>query len=79
MAEREGEWIVALGSENKDFLVKQTLADNLQSKFVHFFVVYQGAEILASYDRMCTVILEQSFPSHKLLRGKHSLFLRLME
>jgi hypothetical protein len=75
MTEREGEWIVVLGPENKDFLVKEALADNLQSKFVHFFILHKGAEILTSYDGMCTLILDESFPSYKLLREKHASLL----
>lgn len=79
MIEREGEWIVALGPENNDFLVQEALADNLQSKFVHFFILHKGTEIVTSYDGMCMVILDESFPSYQLLREKHASFLRLME
>lgn len=79
MTEREGEWVVALRPENKDFLVQEALADNLQSKFVHFSLLHEGTEILASYDGMCTVILDESFPSYPLLKERHASFLRLME
>ncbi|WP_135399143.1 hypothetical protein [Hymenobacter metallicola] len=79
MMERDGEWIVPLRQENKDFLVQQAQADNLQSKFVHFFLLHEGTEIVASYDGMCTVLVDESFPSYPLLRKKHAAFLNLME
>jgi hypothetical protein len=75
MVEREGEWIIALGPENKAFLVQEALADNLQSKFVHFFLLYEGVEILSSYDGMCTLILDERFPSCKLLQEKYAVLL----
>jgi hypothetical protein len=79
MTEREGEWVVALSAENKDFLVKEAVFDDLQSKFVHFFLLHEGTEIVTSYDGMCMVILAESFPSYQFLRDKHASFLRLME
>jgi hypothetical protein len=79
MTERKDEWVVALGPENKDFLVQEALADNLQSKFVHFFILQEGTEIVTSYDRMCMVILDESFPGYQLLSEKHASFLSLME
>jgi|GEM_PF-5783155 len=79
MMERDGEWIVPLGQENKDFLIQQAQADNLQSKFVHFFLLHEGTEIVASYDGMCTVVVDESFPNYPLLREKHAAFLSLME
>lgn len=79
MMERDGEWIVSLGQDNKNFLIQEAHADNLQSKFVHYCLLHEGAEILASYDGMCTVILDETFPSYPLLREKHAALLSLME
>ena len=71
MTEREGEWVVALAPENRDFLVQEALADNLQVKFVHFFLLHRGAEIVASYDRMCGLNMDEGFPSYKILKEKY--------
>jgi len=79
MIERDGEWIVVLRPENKDFLVQEALTNNLQSKFVHFFLLHEGTEIVASYDGMCMVILDKRFPSYSLLKERHDSFLSLME
>ncbi|MDB5271541.1 MAG: hypothetical protein JWP58_4581 [Hymenobacter sp.] len=75
MVEREGEWIVSLDPENRRFLVQQALADNLQVKFVHFFLLHKGAEILTSFDRMCSLFLDESFPSYKQLMERHAVIL----
>lgn len=71
MTEREGEWVVALAPENRDFLVQEALADDLQIKFVHFYFMYKGVELVASYDRMCGLNIDGSFPSYELLKEKY--------
>jgi hypothetical protein len=72
MAVREGEWVVALKPAAREFLVQQALSDNIQTKFVHFFIVENGTEILTSYDGMCGMKLETKFPDYERVIAEYA-------
>jgi hypothetical protein len=66
------EWIVALTPQNRDYLVAQAIEDEVYSKFVHFFIVAQGKEILTSYDRMACMILAPNFPDYDRIVAQYA-------
>jgi hypothetical protein len=64
VAENYEDWVVALTPDSRQFLADQALLDNIQGMFVHFYLLAQGQELVASYDRMCTVVLAPEFPEY---------------
>lgn len=71
MSARPARWVVALTPENRAFLVQEALDNDIQGTFVHFYIVAQGAELLASYDRMVALTLDKNFPSYEALQKKY--------
>ena len=65
MVEREGMWVVPLVPSTRSFLVQQVLTDNLQTMMVHFYIYVKGTDILTSYDSMCGMKLEPTFPDYQ--------------
>lgn len=72
VADNYEDWIVALTPDSRRFLVDQALLDNIQGAFVHFSLLAQGQELVASYDRMCTVVLAPEFPEYGRLVAYYS-------
>jgi hypothetical protein len=66
------EWIVALTSQNRDFLVAQAIEDEVYVKFVHFYIVAAGKEIVTSYDRMACLILDPNFPDYRRIVAEYA-------
>lgn len=64
-------WVVALTPDSRQFLTDQALLDNVQGTFVHFSIMVQGQELVASYDRMCTVVLAPEFPEYGRLAADY--------
>ena len=59
------EWVVALTLQNRNFLVAQAIEDQVYVKFVHFYIVAAGKEIVTSYDHMACLILDPNFPDYR--------------
>jgi len=66
------EWVVALTPQNRDFLVAQTMEDQVYVKFVHFYNVAAGKEIVTSYDRMACLILDPNFPDYRRIVAEYA-------
>jgi hypothetical protein len=66
------EWVVALTPEHRDFLVAQALQDEVYAKFVHFYIVEAGKEIVTSYDRMACLILDPKFPDYRCIVAEYA-------
>ncbi|HEX8659954.1 MAG TPA: hypothetical protein VF690_20595 [Hymenobacter sp.] len=64
VAENYEDWVIALTPDSRQFLVDKALLDNVQGTFVHFSLLSQSQELVASYDRMYTVVLAPEFPEH---------------
>ena len=69
---KEGEWLVPLSQENRDFLVEKALSQNVQIQFVHFHIVTETDEIIfSSYDGMCSIFMEANFPEYERLEREY--------
>jgi uncharacterized membrane protein len=66
------EWVVPLLTESREFLKQQALLHNLQTMFVHFYIVENGVEIFSSFDRMCSIVIEDSFPESQQLKLRYA-------
>ena len=66
------EWVVALTSQNRDFLVAQVLEKEVYACFAHFYIVAAGKEIVTSYDRMACLILEPNFPDYRRIVAEYA-------
>jgi hypothetical protein len=66
------EWVVALTPENREFVMQQALYDDLYISFVHFYLVANHRELLASYDRMACLILDPGFPKYHHILARYS-------
>ena len=76
MVVEEGEWMVPLTPESRDFIVQEALADDIQVKFVHFYIVAENDQnIFESYDRMVGLIIDPSFPNCERLEDKYASIL----
>jgi hypothetical protein len=62
VAGNSDEWVVALTPPHREFLVAQALEDEVYVKFVHFYLVEAGKELVTSYDRMAYVIIDPTLP-----------------
>jgi hypothetical protein len=69
---KKGEWIIKLIPPARELLVKQALSDNIQTKLVHFYIVEDGVEIVKSYDAMCSIVVEPSFPYCERLKKEYA-------
>jgi hypothetical protein len=68
----ESEWLVPLSPENRNFLMEKALSQNVQTQFVHFYIVTETDEIiLSSYDGMCSIFMEANFPEYKRLEKEY--------
>jgi hypothetical protein len=61
---QESMWVVALVPTTREFLVQQAHTDNFQTKMVHFYISDKGRDVVTSYDGMCGMILEPTFPDY---------------
>ncbi|GAA4379889.1 hypothetical protein [Hymenobacter koreensis] len=66
------EWVVALTPQNRNFLVAQALEDEVYGKFVHFYIVAAGKEIVSSYDHMACLILDPNFPDYRRIVAEYA-------
>jgi hypothetical protein len=66
------EWVVALTPPHREFLIEQAVADEVYAKFVHFFFVQAGQEIVTSYDRMACLIIYPTFPEYQRLLTEYA-------
>ena len=69
---REGMWVVALAPTTRKFLVQQARTDNFQTKMVHFYISDKGQDVVTSYDGMCGMILEPTFPDYPRLIAEYA-------
>ncbi|RZL09065.1 MAG: hypothetical protein EOO62_14425 [Hymenobacter sp.] len=69
---RNAEWVVPLLAESREFLQQQALLNDLQTMFVHFYIVENGMEIFSSFDRMCSIVIEDSFPESQQLKLRYA-------
>jgi hypothetical protein len=66
------EWVVALTPQSRDFLVAQAVEDEVYAKFVHYYIVEGGKEIVTSYDRMACLILAPTFPGYSRIVAEYA-------
>jgi hypothetical protein len=66
------EWVVPLTPQNREFLVAKALEDEVYVKFVHFYIVAAGKEIVTSYDRMACLILDPNFPDYPRIVAEYA-------
>ena len=71
MKVKKAEWVVTLIPLAREFLVQQALSDNVQTKFVHFYIVANRMELVRSYDAMCSIVIEDDFPDCEKLKEKY--------
>lgn len=69
---REGMWAVALVPATREFLVQQARTDNFQTKMVHFYISDKGRDVVTSYDGMCGMILEPTFPDYSRIINEYA-------
>lgn len=69
---RNAEWVVPLLAKSREFLKQQALLHNLQTMFVHFYIVKNSVEIFSSFDRMCSIVIEDSFPESQHLKLRYA-------
>lgn len=76
MIVHEGEWMVTLTLESRDFIIQQALTDDIQATFVHFYIVTKNDQVIfTSYDRMVGLIIDPSFPECERLEDKYASIL----
>lgn len=63
----EGSWVVALTPSTREFLVQQTHSRNFHTTMVHFYIHYQGRDVVTSYDCMCGMLLDPAFSDYERL------------
>jgi hypothetical protein len=64
---REGLWVVALAPATREFLAQQARSENFQTKMVHFYIRGNGRDVVTSYDAMCGMLLDPTFPDYARL------------
>lgn len=69
---KKGEWVVTLTLLAREFLVQQAYSDNVQTKFVHFYIVENNMELVKSYDAMCSIVIEPDFPNCEKLKEEYA-------
>ena len=61
---KEGDWAVALTPSTREFLVQQAHSHDFQTTMVHFYIRHQGRDVVTSYDCMCGMLLDPTFPDY---------------
>lgn len=72
MPTRNSEWVVSLVAESREFLIQQAVLDNLQTKFVHFYIVEDGSAVFSSFDGMCSIVVEDGFPESQQIKRRYA-------
>lgn len=57
-------WVVTLTPSTREFLVQQAYSRDFQTTMVHFYIRHQERDVVTSYDCMCGLLIDPTFPDY---------------